>query len=1276
MNHDSSQILHDRFAKLSKAQLASVDIYGRTILHLLILANQPKLLKTVLRSGDGRALVSVCDYENGWNPFHYAVYYKRLACLHVLDKAVKEADAFMKMKDRAGNTPKQLWCNNYQDFVYVPRYIDFDGKLKLDARWKPANPDKSTRKTYDVAWDSTRGGSHIALYANDNLYHHFTSKPQDPTGDDSRYRQYVVSKRFQAAVLTDGTMYDTLSRSGGEQAWHHSLDDVVEIAISNNHILAVTDDGVYGWGLNSYNQLGFTSAKSSKNYRDIFEPAPTKIAIKSQQDILGAACSKVHSLVFTKNEIWTFGLNIGQMGARINGGTMEVVCDGTTVHGQIEKTPVITSLRDDIKMVATCELCMVVITTKNDIHVYHLSQHYKLPRISRSSREVDFDLFKPGRLTKPLNITKVAIQSKSIAAVLTDTGDVYSFNPLDHLRPKYTALWRAHDHTTRAVDFDIATNGSIVVCTRDGFVFRRARDQKKWTEVDRMGVVKVSCDANFDRFGFMFDSPDPIPVQMAANSFAYDISLLSPLADATGIHKQCHSIDGTPHNSYVSETCFTNDYDDYWVHDRHSRHSHTSHRQPVAAIQSVSKEIMSLDVDTLHAKVTSKAHHKHYDWSVTLDGDYVVGLHRRLIEARSPKLATMLNMAPDEYFVEGSIKGMPVDQGTRLTGVGYKAFLIHLHQIYTDETLATWNECKSTQEMSAEVKHLKTQFETLRRVFPVHGLKGKGLPINNHGDLTIQTADGLLVVDSFILASRLAYFETALSSRWNDLNVINWGDVSMEAATLVIQHLYGRSDENLKADDINVLLEVVEVADELMLPDLQRWAESQVTTAVNRDNYMDVLIHAALINAQVIFTNCCWFVYHHLALPEVLDKLEKLDPVILSQVEECVSLFDKCQCLGFVDDQGNYDEPSSFLKSHPEHLNLFISDTEAFNELYISDARGCLAFEPLIDEQPRHRRGLSRGSKASRSEVAKFREAVAKTVKSGKSVAQSAIVESSNPLSRNVSGTVSPTSSVASTPGIGSARKGSPPIPTNSKPAGPTTSQKPTSQKPTKDLVSLTLVAVSKTPVNPKTTLAFAAIQLGVSPFLSWASPATGSSSQSDIKASIDKAKLQERPKAKAKIGPIVKLSQKQRKRLNLEEATSPTTPTSLSRGGNPWQNPVPSTDKRKVSHDYTQSMPVLGSSSTSTKDNGVTLAEVMVEQTLKLETEPPQQQKSLAEIQQEEEFARWWEQESKRVQKELEQQQQGKRKPRRKPKRHNDNGPARPEATERSYRRLQSLSS
>lgn len=1270
MNNDSPRNIHDRLARLSRAQLASVDIYGRTILHLLVLANQPQVLKSLLRNSDARALASACDYENGWTPFHYAVYYKRLACLHVLEKAIKDSDAIFKIKDRAGYTPKQLWSNNYQDFVYVPRYIDFDGKLKLEKRWKTTECDKPTRKVFDVPWDDDRGGSHIALYANDDIYHNLVIKPQDPTQEnDTRYRQYLVSKRFQAAVLADGIVYDTLPRSKGDLSWHQSLEDVEVIAISNNHILAVTADNVYGWGLNSYNQLGFTSTKSSKNYKDIFEATPTKIAIKTNQKVLGVACSKVHSLVFTENEIWTFGLNIGQMGSRIHDQSFDVVCDGTTMQGRIESTPVSMSLRDNIKLVATSELCMVVVTTKNDIHVYHLSQHHKLPKLTRSTREVNFDLFKPGRLTRSLNIIKVSTKSKSFAAVLTDTGDVYSFNPLEHTKPKYTALWRAHDHTTRAVDFDISTSGSIVVCTRNGFVFRRQRDQKKWTEVDQVGVVKVSCDGDFERFGFVFDSPDPIPVQMAANSFAYDISLLSPLAVASGFHKQVHSIDGNLHNSYISETSSASESDDYWVHDRNSRHTQTKQRQPQAPIQSVSANIMTEDVDSIKARVSNNFHYKHFDWTVKLDDGSELGVHHRLIEARNPKLAKVLNLNSDEIFVEGAIKGTPFPEGTKLAGVSYKPFLILLHQIYADETLSIWSECKSTSEASAQVKDLKSQYESLQRVFPVQSLKGKGLPINNCGDLEIKTSNGALVVDSFILASRLAYFETALSSRWNKVDSIDWSDVSMEAATIIIHHLYGRADELLNDDDINILLEVVEVADEIMLPELQRWAESRVTTAINHDNYMDVLVHAAMINAQVIFTNCCWFVYHHLALPEVVEKLEKLDLQVLKQVEECFALFDKCQMHDFVDDDGEYNTPVSFLEEHPEHLSLFVADTEAFNELYISDARGCLAFEPLIDVPPKKRRGLSRGSKASRSDVAQFREAVAKSVKSGKSQPPNPVVESSNSLSRNVSGTVSPASSIASN----STRKDSPPPPV-AKP-------KATKRVP----LNLNSIAVTKTPVDPKTTLAFAALQLGVSPFLqSWASPSpTESSSQIDSKVSIDKEKLKDRSKPKAKIGPIAKLSQKQRKRLNLEESISPITQATPISSNNPWQNSAPSTEKkkstekRKISHDYTQSMPVLGSSSSSSpKLNGITLAEVMVEQTLKLENgDLPQQQKSLAEIQQEEEFARWWEQESKRVQKELEQQQQQqlKRKPRRKPKRQPERGSS---EDQQHYRRLQSLSS
>lgn len=685
------QIPQINLAKVSRDDLVSRDIFGRTILHLLILTNRFDLLRNLLKNPEVKLVLNSVDFENGWNCFHYTIFHKKLSCFKVLIEYFRNnvkltllasLMELLKTKDRNGLTPLQLLNNDFKDLLWIPEYVDENDEIFLVNRWQeeetvegqeeervegqevqqgaqqvpnqvaenvtpeipgPIRTDTGPlrretpgtneptrpviiKKPNHIPFNPKRGGSEVYMYGSNSnhqlglgdskdrstpsrLSHTKFKKETSPSIQNTfrkpRYTQIALSKNHSVVTTTNGEIFscgigsrgrlgsgDLSDKFGFEKI---DLENVTKVKISKNHSLALTSNNeLYSWGLNSFNQLGYSSA--GKNYLDRFESSPFLIAgelRKNTKPILGISCSKIHSLAFTANEIYSWGLNIGQMGYPALHQDIEFRIQNLVCKGEIQSTPKCISMRDEIKFVDTCELYTVVVTKKNDVHIYYQYQHFKLPKIQsrgeKSERErgergekerkekeqrsqtreqsstadsainqpdfqrpkshlTDFDIFKPTCLTKPIQIIKLVSKSNDSCTLLLDNGDLISFkfNANDFKSTKYTTLWKAYDKDMIVTDFDVGFDGSIILCTRNGSVFVRSKagmklmgnlaeilpTPNKFRKLQNLNkVVKVTCDGNFLSFGFIRDDIDALPLKLKKNDFFEDLEYLSCLVE-------------------------------------------------------------------------------------------------------------------------------------------------------------------------------------------------------------------------------------------------------------------------------------------------------------------------------------------------------------------------------------------------------------------------------------------------------------------------------------------------------------------------------------------------------------------------------------------------------------------------------------------------------------------------------------------------------------------------------------------------------------------------
>jgi inhibitor of Bruton tyrosine kinase len=86
------------------------------------------------------------------------------------------------------------------------------------------------------------------------------------------------------------------------------------VALGQDHTIVVTKSGaVYTWGSNQHGQLGYSLDLTIN--KDNVQKLPRKVISSLKRiDILGVTASSLHSVCFSKEDLYTWGLNRGQLG--------------------------------------------------------------------------------------------------------------------------------------------------------------------------------------------------------------------------------------------------------------------------------------------------------------------------------------------------------------------------------------------------------------------------------------------------------------------------------------------------------------------------------------------------------------------------------------------------------------------------------------------------------------------------------------------------------------------------------------------------------------------------------------------------------------------------------------------------------------------------------------------------------------------------------------------------------------------------------------------------
>uniref|UniRef100_A0A3Q3EBM1 Inhibitor of Bruton agammaglobulinemia tyrosine kinase n=1 Tax=Labrus bergylta TaxID=56723 RepID=A0A3Q3EBM1_9LABR len=268
------------------------DNFGRTALHLAASLGKKALLEWLLESKNADLMVK--DKESGWTALHRSAFYGQIHCLISLVKH----GGLLSTQDKEGLSVMDLTMKDR------PSHVIF----------------KNTDPTEVYTWGNN---------TNFSLGHGNQESRQHPELVDvfartGVYIKQVVLCKFHSVFLSQKGQVFTCGHGQGGRLGHgdeqtYLVPRMVEglmshhcsqVAAAKDHTVVLTEEGyVYTFGLNSFHQLGLAPPPASAH-------VPKQVFSKTLKGrtVIGVAAGRFHTVLWTREAVYTMGLNGGQMG--------------------------------------------------------------------------------------------------------------------------------------------------------------------------------------------------------------------------------------------------------------------------------------------------------------------------------------------------------------------------------------------------------------------------------------------------------------------------------------------------------------------------------------------------------------------------------------------------------------------------------------------------------------------------------------------------------------------------------------------------------------------------------------------------------------------------------------------------------------------------------------------------------------------------------------------------------------------------------------------------
>ncbi|KAI9592783.1 hypothetical protein BDF19DRAFT_450881 [Syncephalis fuscata] len=849
------------------------------------------------------------DEESGWTPLHRALYYGHfrtaieLLKIKGIDTSIKDHDDLDPIDMLREYLPLSATSNSLYGAHHHHNIYDYTVSLSKRTLETNDRTEYEKNKTHWPHIHTTlytwgKNSNYVLGHADQNdrtrpdrvsLTSHETSTLENHTKLDIEATSQTASSivaiamsKFHMIVLTAPTTTSNLltcgfghgGRLGNSESTRFVLkpvqglpDSVSTAACGRDHTVVITTKGeVYTFGRNRWGQLGYpisqdetfnTAQKYDKEDPVQLEPKRV-LGVLRQQIIIGCAASTWHTAVHTKDTLYTFGRDQGQLGYEITG-THQIQPRHVSQlpHHQLILQVVATE---------TATACLM-----ENGEVYTLMQG-RCQRISLPVHRIPPEMHAYQPLSAPLpHVTRLSSDTEGYMGALTVWGDVFiwptdqSINIANKRTRSIKRVWSPRNISTQAVGFGIGHDARVILCTRSGQVWT-SRENGKMERLPQLHRVTNVCAGTSGSYAAVHTE---LPLCL--------ISPISPTLSHDLIQSLLNNEDESKDAAYRLKYQLT------------TAPVHSWNGDGLGDIQIVSEH-------------------------------YSTMAHRVILTRRSPVLKRLLLTIENECRIGRdslTIRYTSTPCRIEITGCTLEALLSTLVFIYsrqytiqpdfTDDVirLAQLLELHELRSMihnnsSATGSSLTLLYNAQLVSSAITNNAGNLWTLGDYADIILDLSDGQVMAHRTILCHRSDFFAAILAhdSPWLigrdtipriNLKHCNWSTMKLalkymytdEGAELLDEQTFGNTE-----DYFIFMQELLGLADELLLERLKQICQQLLSQYVNMHTVLLLADMAERHHARQLLDVCLDYLCNNIDAALELRLLYKTDAILLHRLEK------------------------------------------------------------------------------------------------------------------------------------------------------------------------------------------------------------------------------------------------------------------------------------------------------------------------------------------------------------------------------------------------------
>ncbi|XP_041107151.1 inhibitor of Bruton tyrosine kinase isoform X2 [Polyodon spathula] len=839
------------------------DSFGRTALHFAASLGKRGVLDWLLDVKGADVLVK--DKESGWTAMHRSVFYGHIDCLVSL---VKHGSSLVA-QDKEGLSVLDLMMKDR------PSHVVF------------RNTDPTEVYTWGNNTNFTLG------HGNQQSKHH--PELVDLFPRIGIYIKQVVLCKFHSVFLSQKGQVYTCGHGQGGRLGHgdeqtYLVPRLVEglislhcsqVAAAKDHTVVLTEDGyVYTFGLNTFHQLGIAPPPATSNVPKLVQSKSLK-----GRTVIGVAAGRFHTVLWTKEAVYTVGLNGGQLGYLLDPNGERCVTAPRQVSALHHKDI-------SISMAAASNGATVCVTEKGDVY---LLTDYQCKKLASKQLNLKKVLVTGGFLdhrVDPQILREGGGEKMSILA-LDEAGRVFCWKSSSGSVKQ--CRW-AYGRQVFMSDIALSKSGMMFITMEgEGFSGQWVADSKKIPDKrdDRTSLVNTAVTfCHTESSTILYEIPS-----VSSSSFSKDFhSLLAETDETDNIHDVTLQVDNRifPAHKYILSM-----RSDYF-----QKHFYPeSDRVGLPDILHLNEDAVGCDLFALE-----KVHPDMFEYLLQFIYTDNCDL---LTHGYIPKISQVDNKKDCQDTLISSLQKISFHEGLK----GKSAYKVYRsHQVNGDrekqktkaknvkkgkEASEEANPVKTLQGLAKKfgIASLATRLDGVKvengRINVVHTKAGNRPKFNRKkssymSDVTLRSEDGKdFPCHKCVLCARLEYFRSMLGSCWIEASCCSALEMPIHSEILqvVLDYIYTDESPTIReSSHVEFLCNVLVVADQLLIRRLKEMCEVAITEKLTLKNAAELLEFAAMYYADQLKLSCLQFIVLNMAALLEARTLDVLSAEVLKEL--------------------------------------------------------------------------------------------------------------------------------------------------------------------------------------------------------------------------------------------------------------------------------------------------------------------------------------------------------------------------------------------------------